>query len=289
MEPEQQMEPGNQELSRAAEKMKHLLFFFLILFFKIGHCQEVKTKLYIIGTVHESSPILNPQMLFDILENIKPDVLLQENDSEQISGYFKDINPKSNEQNASLMYLKKYPATLNLPFEFEGRNKYRRDNGMVPADNLTINLIDSLYEKNLLNPANRKIFEKYKEANKALISFSKKDIQTLNSIEFEVVNRHRQFIQHHELPKITGSEEIFSRKFVTKPDGEKISYREGYQLWCNFWDLRNNTMAINIIKKANEHKGKKIAILTGVQHKYYLKELLDKYYDGNYEIVEYFK
>ncbi|MGN7783533.1 hypothetical protein ACTJIJ_03365 [Niabella sp. 22666] len=270
--------------------MKYLLFFSLFLSFKIGHCQETKkTRLYIIGTVHESSAILNPQMLFEILDHIKPDILLQENDSEQISSYFKDISPQSNEQNASLMYLKKYPGTLNLPFEFEGRNQYRRNNGMVPTDNLTIALIDSLYKKNLLSPANTKIFEKYKEANKALIEFSKKGIRALNSDEFEAANRNRQYIQHHELPAITGSEEIFSKRFVLKPNGEKISFKEGYQLWCNFWDLRNNTMAINIIKKANEHKGKKIAILTGVQHKYYLKELLHKYYDGSYEIVEYFK
>lgn len=48
-------------------------------------------------------------------------------------------------------------------------------------------------------------------------------------------------------------------------------------------------MAINIIKCANKYKGKRIVILTGVQHKYYLKELLEKYYDGNYQVVEYFK
>ena len=48
-------------------------------------------------------------------------------------------------------------------------------------------------------------------------------------------------------------------------------------------------MAINIIRTAYQHKGKKIVILTGVQHKYYIKELLEKYHDGNYEIVDYFR
>jgi len=270
--------------------MKYLSIVLLFLGVNLSQAQNSnKTELYIIGTVHESSPILNPEMLFRILDTIRPDILLQENDSFQIAEYEKEIRPTSNEQTATLKYLKKYPKTLNLPFEFEGRNQYRKDNGMVPTDNLTIQLIDSLYERNLLNPSNKAIYEKYKEANNVLISFAKTDIKTLNSLTFETLNRHRQFIQHHEIPKISNSEDIFANRFVTKPNGEKISYRDGYQLWCNFWDLRNNTMAINILKCITKYKGKKIVVLTGVQHKYYLKELLDRYYDGNYKLIEYFK
>jgi len=52
--------------------------------------------------------------------------------------------------------------------------------------------------------------------------------------------------------------------------------------------VRNNTTASNIIKTVYENKGKSIVVLTGAQHKYYLKELLEKYYDGNYKLVEYF-
>jgi len=48
-------------------------------------------------------------------------------------------------------------------------------------------------------------------------------------------------------------------------------------------------MAMNIVKQANRYKGKRMVVLTGVQHKYYLKELLQKYDDGNYTVIEYFK
>lgn len=270
--------------------MKYLfLIFFSLSINSLFSQNSDKTKLYLVGTVHESSNILNPEMLFELLDEIKPDILLQENDSEQIATYFEDIRSNSNEQNASLKYLKKYPKTLNLPFEFEGRNVYRKSNGMTPTDNLTIKLIDSLYSNNLLNIENTKIYKQYLDANKSLIEFSKKGFKALNSIEFDSINRYRQNIQHHLLTKITDSETIFTKRFVTKPDGKKISFREGYKLWCNFWDLRNNSMAINIIKTAYRHKGKKIVVLTGVQHKYYIKELLEKYYDGNYEIVDCFR
>lgn len=271
-------------------EMKYLLSLLFLCPFKWGFSQSTgKTKLYLIGTVHQSSAILNPQMLFAILDSIRPDILLQENDSEQIATYFDDISPNSNEQNASLMYLKKYPGTLNLPFEFEGRNQYRKNNGMTPTDQLTIHLMDSLYQRKALSKANMEIYRRYITANKILFEFANSDIKTMNGLAFEKENRQRQHIQHHELPAIVHSEGIFAQRLVTKPDGGRISYRDGYQLWCNFWDLRNNTMAINIIRKANEHKGKTIVVLTGVQHKYYLRELLARYQDGNYELIEYFK
>lgn len=270
--------------------MKYFFASLAVLLLNLAKAQtSTKTQLYIIGTVHESSAILNPDMLFEIVDKIRPDILLQENDSEQIKDYAKEIRPTSNEQTATLRYLEKYPKTRNLPFEFEGRNQYRKDRGMVPADHLTIQLIDSLYQVGKLSAANKAIYEKYKEANKALLDFSKTDIKTLNSIAFEALNRYRQTLQHHEIPKIANSEVIFAEKYITKPNSQKISYRDGYQLWCNFWDLRNNTMAINIIKHANKYSGKKIVVLTGVQHKYYLKELLDKYQDGSYHVIEYFQ
>lgn len=271
-------------------KMKYLFFILFSLSFNTIFSQDcTKTKLYIIGTVHQSSDILNPEMLFKVLNDIQPDILLQENDSEQIKTYFEDVMSTSNEQNASLKYLEKYPETLNLPFEFEGRNAYRKSNGMTPTDNLTIKLIDSLYNSNLLSPENNKIFKDYQNANAALIEFSKKGFKALNSIEFDSLNKYRQNIQHRLLTKITESETIFAERFVTKPNGQKISFRDGYKLWCNFWDLRNNSMAINIIRTSYQHKGKKIVVLTGVQHKYYIKELLEKYHDGNYEVIDYFK
>ncbi|MEI2271684.1 hypothetical protein OHD16_05980 [Sphingobacterium sp. ML3W] len=270
--------------------MKYLFASLSVLFLNLAQAQtSIKTELYIIGTVHDSSAILSPDMLFEIIDKIRPDILLQENDSEQMKDYAKEIRLTSNEQTATLRYLKKYPETCNLPFEFEGRNQYRKDRGMVPADYLTVQLIDSLYQVGKLNEANKAIYEKYKEANKALLNFSKTDIKTLNSVAFETLNRYRQTLQHHEIPKIANSEVIFGEKYIVKPNGQKISYRDGYQLWCNFWDLRNNTMAINIIKNANKYSGKKIVVLTGVQHKYYLKELLDKYQDGSYHVIEYFQ
>ncbi|WP_264537678.1 hypothetical protein [Flavobacterium sp. N1736] len=269
--------------------MKKILTVFICLCLNtITFAQTKKTEIYVIGVVHDKSKILDPDKLFEILNTIKPDILLQENDSQQIKEYFDEIRPNSNEQTATILYLKKYPNTLNLPFEFEGRNDYRKKNGMVPTDNLTIKALDSLYQNNKLNAQESAIYKKYADANIQLRAYTTREFKDMNSKVFDSINKNRQYIQHKELPKITANNDYFKNKFVVKPNGEKISLSEGYQLWCNFWDLRNNSMAINIIKQANNYPGKRIVVLTGVQHRYYLKELLAKYYDGSYTVLDFF-
>ncbi len=62
--------------------------------------------------------------------------------------------------------------------------------------------MDSLYNADKLNPSNKVIYEKYRAANNALQSFTKTDIRTLNFLTFEHLNKYRQFLQHHEIPKI---------------------------------------------------------------------------------------
>lgn len=99
--------------------------------------QQQRTELIIIGNVHEAAPNYNADTLYTILEKIKPDIILHEIDSSFFTKKFKFKYPSgNNEQRASRKYSGKHPATLIRPFEFEGRNQYRRAAGMVPADRL---------------------------------------------------------------------------------------------------------------------------------------------------------
>src|SRR5690606_22605403 len=116
-----------------------------------GLFAQQPAKIYLIGTVHDSSSVLNPQGLYHILEAIGPDVLLQENDSEQIANYAKVIRPRSNEQTATLMYLEKHPETHHLPIELERRNRSRNDHRMVPTADHAITLGDGMHNANLHN------------------------------------------------------------------------------------------------------------------------------------------
>lgn len=126
-------------------KMRHTLTLFLFLFTGFYFSQN-KTEIYVIGNIHDSVQNYHPKILFDILNKIQPDIILHEVDAQGMKEYETDKNLKGNEITASNLYLKKFPETIRLPFDFENRNQYRKDKGMVPADNLSVKLIDSLYK-----------------------------------------------------------------------------------------------------------------------------------------------
>ncbi|MDP9962163.1 hypothetical protein [Chryseobacterium lathyri] len=253
--------------------MKHTLTAFLL--FLTGFCfSQGKSEIYVIGNIHDSVSNYHPKILFDILDKVKPDIILHEVDSQGMKDYESGIRITENEIKASNSYLKKYPNTLRFPFDFEGRNQYRKDRGMVPTDNLSVKLIDSLYKAKKLAPSEVKIYENFTNLTKELMKIAELSPENFNNATTDQISEKRQNAQYSELLKITKARPEFTKRFVVKPNGEKISYKDGFKLMSGFWDLRNQTMAKNIYKTAETYPGKKIVVLTGFLHRYYiLKEL----------------
>ncbi len=158
---------------------------------------------------------------------------------------------------------------------------------MVPADNLTIQLLDSLYRAGALSPQENEIVKTYYELSQQLDAIATKSPKGFNNSNTDSICQQRQYFQHKRLTQITNERKEFASRFVTKSDGEKISYRNGYQLWADFWDLRNKTMARNILKTAEQNPGKRIVVLTGFFHRYYLLNELKS--GNNILIKEYYE
>ncbi|MDQ0066142.1 hypothetical protein [Chryseobacterium lathyri] len=135
-------------------------------------------------------------------------------------------------------------------------------------------LIDSLYKAKKLAPSEVKIYENFTNLTKELMKIAELSPENFNNATTDQISEKRQNAQYSELLKITEVRPEFTRRFVVKPNGEKISYKDGFKLMSGFWDLRNQTMAKNIYKTAETYPGKKIVVLTGFLHRYYiLKEL----------------
>ncbi|AZB08774.1 hypothetical protein EG344_07995 [Chryseobacterium sp. G0162] len=269
-------------------KMRHSLVFFFFLMTTFYFSQN-KTEIYVIGNIHDSVPNYHPTILFDILNKIKPDIILHEVDSQGMKEYETDKDLKGNEIIASNRYLKKFPNTLRLPFDFENRNQYRRDKGMVPTDNLSVKLIDSLYKAKKLSPPEAEEYEIFLNTTKELMKKAELSPENFNNTTTDKISEKRQNAQYSGLSKITENRKEFSERFVTKPDGEKISYKSGFKLMSGFWDLRNQTMAQNIYTVSIRYPHKKIVVLTGFLHRYYLLKELNKLNNGNYIIKEFYE
>ncbi|APZ47421.1 hypothetical protein BW723_14505 [Polaribacter reichenbachii] len=269
-----------------------LLLIVSVIFLSCNNIKKpaVSTEIIVMGTQHKAVPNFNSEILFNILEEVKPDLILLELDSIKFTPDFKLKEVMENELIASDKYQAKYPETKLRPFEFEGRNQYRIDNGMRPTDKLTLKLVDSLYNENLLTTTEAEIFKTYKEALEPLKVIAAKSPENWNNSIADSLCEKRQFYQYQMIPKITNTRKEFSSRFLIKPNGEKISYRNGYQLWADFWDLRNQTMAKNIMTISEQNKGKKIVVLCGFMHRYYiLKELKRLTKDKNIVLKEFYE
>lgn len=266
-----------------------LIIIFLFLVSNICLSQEAKTEIYIIGNIHDSVPNYNPTILFQILNNIKPDIILHEVDSEGMKDYETNFGLGGNEIKASNLYLKKFPQTLRFPFDFEGRNKYRKEKGMVPTDNLTVKLIDSLYNAKKLSIQQTNTYETFKNITNDLIKIAELSPENFNNSKTDSIAEKRQYYQYQKLLEITNERPEFSENYVTKPDGKNISYKDGFKLMSKFWDLRNQTMAKNIYDIVEKYPNKKIVVLTGFLHRYYLIKQLRELNSGNFRIREFYE
>jgi hypothetical protein len=126
----------------------------------------------------------------------------------------------------------------------------------------------------------------YYKLNEQLSAIATKSPQSFNNSRTDSISKQRQHFQHKRLTQITNKRKEFANRFVTKPNGQKISYRDGYQLWADFWDLRNKTMARNILEITRQYPGKRVVVLTGFFHRYYLLEELQK--GNSIQIKEYY-
>lgn len=269
-------------------KMRYPLTFLLFLFINF-YFSQIKTEIYVIGNIHDSVPNYHPKILFDILNKIQPDIILHEVDSEGMKEYETDKSLKGNEITASNLYLKKFPGTIRLPFDFENRNQYRKDKGMVPTDNLSVKLIDSLYKAKKLSESEAKPYQDFLNTTKELMKTAELSPEHFNNKATDKISEKRQIAQYSGLLKITDKRKEFADRFITKPDGEKISYRDGFKLMSGFWDLRNQTMAKNIYNTAIQYPNKKIVVLTGFLHRYYLLKELNRLNKGNYVVKEFYE
>ncbi|RYG19088.1 MAG: hypothetical protein EOO07_07565, partial [Chitinophagaceae bacterium] len=120
-----------------------------------------KTELTIIGTVHFPTKQINKDTIYAVLENLKPDLILMESD---MTNFNSDFTFKStydeNEWNAIAKYKSNFKNTLFRPIEFEGRNNYRKEQGIQNPDVvlIEINDLDSL---NKLSEKHKKIWARF--------------------------------------------------------------------------------------------------------------------------------
>lgn len=268
-----------------------LIPFFLITLFcnaQVNH-KTSKPELIVIGTVHFPTKQINKDTIYSVLENLKPDIILMESDMTNFnSDYtFKNMYDE-NEWNAIVKYKKSHENTLFRPMEFEGRNDYRIQNGIQnPEVVLTkINLLNSL---NILPEKHKKIWNRFVELSISLNELDNSSLKELNTPPSDNLVKERQFYQYQKLKEIVDGNAEFSKLKIETTAKASVSLQELYKRYCYFEELRNRTIVDNILKWQNKYPKKKIVMLIGFYHRYFLiNELKWQQEKYGFELKEYY-
>lgn len=237
-----------------------------------------ETEVHVIGTVHFETEKLKRDSFYKHIHKISPSLILYESDStvvrrmtnrtdfkNQLESSFKKKN--NVESFVSLRYLKHHPEAQVLPYEWEERDAFHQKHNYQSTFSKMIMAVNNSYRQDLLTGKHLKLMDTFAAINKEYykISPNAKVVYDINNALTDSIIRERQFYIYKRVPEIV------------KERPELADYKDFVPLHMEYWDIRNQAMATNILKQIKLNPGKRIVVLTGFSHRYYLINELKKY------------
>ncbi len=237
------------------------------------------TEIVVVGTVHAATEKYSAQDLVGILQRIKPDVILYEYPADMMTpGFeFKSVLKDSLEQQAVLEYAKRTGAKIR-PYDIDGRNAfYERTNYFARQRQCNQELNAQIATKGLSAEA-QKVFDALRAANARRDAIGKSDPMAINSFQADAAINDKEWLANQGIPEIVR----------LTPD-----LRSCEAFWNAsraYWIRRNNEMLRNIRRLATEFAGKRLVVLCGYEHRYYLRShLYDWDEQPGYVVKEYWE
>jgi hypothetical protein len=266
--------------SIASQSLNHVFFsflFYLVFFILYGQklyaqVSSNKTEIFIIGTVHFGNKKIRHNSLYNILEKYKPDVILweDEEDFKTVFGLFTAYRLK----------------IARPPIEQLALQKFRRKNKNVPILGFDIDLkprneyikrtikIDDRFHQNM--------YETKMERDDSLIydNYLKKRVEYISKVmsgTLTYINQPEVFNLQRDIQEMEDQNLSIAEKYL-----KDITVVNEYKKETTFWSERNDFMVNQIISVAYKQKGKRIIVITGISHKYYLLDKLNRFSTTDY-------
>ncbi|PQJ78604.1 hypothetical protein [Polaribacter porphyrae] len=239
--------------------------------------QQNKTEVYILGTLHFETEKLKRHHFYNRIDSISPDIILYEGIESTVKRMVKRTDfiaqlmnafkkEKKIESAVVLKYLDKNLDCKVLPYEWEIRDKYHRKYKLRKNSKNMINGVLKLYSNKLLNEEETAVIDSFLVINKSLVTIDNNPtINKINNLKTDSILRKRQNYIYNKIPKIARNRKELKKYF------DFIPFHESY------WDTRNKAMAQNILNHIKLNPNKKIIVLNGFYHRYYLIDELKKY------------
>lgn len=258
---------------------------------------EKQTEILIIGVNHSRTSKINYNKLYQLLEHNRPDLILweQSEDFKSVSGLrtayrLKIISP-STEQLALQVYNKKNRLIPILGFDSSfsslkinvqeniSRKKYKKEERVSKKRYIkeSIRISDAFFTKLYQSKLNNEDSLKYR----SYVDLHNSYINDIYNKSIEEINLSAIYNKAKEMKEMESNVIIpLARKYMI----DSITLNQ-YISDQNFGEARNRFMANEVLNIASNHIGKRIIILTGLSHKYFLIDALNKQTKMNLKLL----
>jgi hypothetical protein len=234
------------------------------------------TEVYLVGSMHFETNNFKRDNLYTYINKVSPSIILYESDKQTVNrmvkrtDFFNQLmssfnNGKRVENFVALRYLKNHPKAKVLGFEWEERDRFHFKHNYRKNMSKLLGMAYKLNREKVLSNQESKIMSDYNEVNKKYYNLgnSKTPYDFNNPIADSII-RTRQTYVYHRIPEILKSKELSD------------DLKEFVPIHMNYWDTRNMAMVKNIVNQIKKNPNKRIVVLTGYTHRYYLIDELKK-------------
>lgn len=236
-----------------------------------------QNEIWLIGTAHEERSYINQDSLTFALNNIKPDLILIELEQKYFDKDFKfNLNEYpdliSTNENKAVYKYQNENLVLVRPFDIEGRNEFYKRENYHENENEMFSEILRLYKANKLSESCKTDFEILLTV---LNNYSELEFNSLKEANSDVATKFLALKNKINFDLMIS---------IVKQTNELNKWLSFAQLRKSFWEDRNNAMFERIKNYSKEFPTKKIVVLVGNDHKYFLQNLLtaNKFVVKNY-------
>jgi len=240
----------------------------------VDHNDIQRTQVVIVGTIHKAhykNPNYSPDILREIILNLKPDAILNELPLSHVDPNGRPLHrdPLKHPECWASDTVAQQLGIRQIPFDRPDRQENFRKTRYFERQRKSNELANKCGECVLQNEPNSidiKIAQLQGYVGRAEAAlFLNAGPEIINSEAHDSVIRMKQSLRYEIVPQII-------KKYSQYPQCKELI--EDDQFFQDQWNVRNKIMADNIIKAATEYVGKRLVVITGATHRYILHDLL---------------
>ena len=219
---------------------------------------QANATVVVIGTLHNATSNFKEDDLVRCLRQVRPAAILFEADSSFFDAAGRlSLTGNSLEGDAVRAY-QRTSRVVVLPYDIEGRNQIYAAFHYFEIEQQFFQTLTNLYREDRLGPEAKVLYEQVIADLRVRDVFGRGNLELFNSANCDsaVERKHQRYSANTK--RIIELTSVLAR------------FAEYAQFYSEFWELRNSTMVRNILHHAKAFPGKRVVVLCGFEHRYYL-------------------